>query len=257
MAGFGRDTRVDYDDDAADAADAAGVDEQTDQGKPANSAADLAASTGPGKTPKRIKRSKTPEPKAPEFIAGDTTDGLTGDDLVIPASNKSGKSVRAAFWHWPEHGRSVDVIVHHPKTPWKTPSDFYRFATVKTLLWINTQNITDLHTNIQQLELLRKAHRDQVLLQEARDAVLDIVEDVHLCIKQGYADQAQAMLQTAIMALREMRDGLMRSGAASDLIRQCGHFMTPEQINLIRPLLPAPGEQGTGGVLPYKHRGIT
>lgn len=153
---------------------------------------------------------------------------LTIDSFSVPAQDSKGHSARVGLRVVPDVKRRVAELVQSGQFPWKTDSDFWRWAGMWGMEYA-AQVIDDkaLLNSIKQMRLVMDAmvKRERLLQWENDFAELEQTFNQLMKEEDGGEEDAREMLMDALVAIEGMEDDKWRRRWQRMFDRKFGKFL--------------------------------
>ncbi len=145
-------------------------------------------------------------------------------DFIIPSNNNQGHSVCLQARCKPEYARRIDELIHARKFPFKTLSDFLRWAVHHGLQFLDELK-PEIGLEMDKLELINNIANKKREQMDFAKSLDKITEATHDLLSQGARSEAIKTVLEVQEKLESMESGYWRDWYLKELKRRFGYLL--------------------------------
>jgi len=145
-------------------------------------------------------------------------------DFIIPSNNNQGHSVRLQARCKPEYARRIDELIHSRKFPFKTLSDFLRWAVHHGLQFLDELK-PEIGLEMDKLELINNIANKKREQMDFANSLEKVTGTTHDLLSRGARSEAIKTVLEVQEKLESMESGYWRDWYLKELKRRFGYLL--------------------------------
>ena len=145
-------------------------------------------------------------------------------DFIIPVNNDQGHSARLQARCKPEYARRIDELIHSKKFPFKTLSDFLRWAVHHGLQFLD-QLQPEIGLEMDKLGLINNIVNKKKEQMDFANSLEKVTATINDLLSRGARSEATQTVLEVQEKLESMESGYWRDWYLKELMRRFGYLL--------------------------------